>query len=149
MFPFRIFIIFLLLYVPQGTFAAEQEDEILGIWKTEKKDAMIEVTRCGENICGDVVWIQEDGSAKDTKNPDPGMRGRPILGLRIMSDFKYAGQNRWKGHLYDPDNGKTYKGEIRLSGHDRLSLRGYVGTPVFGRTSVWTRAEAFEESGTQ
>ncbi len=127
------------MFTPQCSFGIGDEMEVLGIWKTEKKDALVEISRCGENICGDVVWIIEDGSAKDINNPDPALRDRPILGLRIMADFKYEGNKKWKGNLYDPDNGKTYKGDISLSGPDTLKLRGYVGTPLLGRTSVWTR----------
>ena len=49
------------------------------------------------------------------------------------------------GRVYDPESGKTYQGRITLEQEDTLKLRGFVGAPVFGRTSTWTRVEQTAE----
>ncbi len=56
------------------------------------------------------------------------------------------------GTIYDPGSGTTYWCRLTLDG-DRLLLRGYVGVPLFGRTTAWIRVGAEErvcrqESGT-
>jgi len=124
---------------------------ILGRWKTEQDESLVEIYSCGEKLCGKVVWLKEpfytnikDGPLGtplvDSKNPDPALRGRPIIGLRIMEGFSEIGENRWgNGTCYDPKSGNTYRGRIRLVSPQRLELRGYVGIPLFGRTAVWTR----------
>jgi len=124
---------------------------ILGIWKTELGESKVEVFRCGEKICGKIIWLKNpnytdsrDGTVGtpviDRKNPDPALKIRPVLGLRIMEGFTEVGGNNWgNGTCYDPKSGNTYRGKIHLVAPDRLELRGYVGIPFFGRSSVWTR----------
>jgi uncharacterized protein (DUF2147 family) len=127
-------------------------DDILGMWYNGEKDARIEIAKCGEKYCGTVVWLKEPdypegskdgipGSPKtDHNNPDPSLRKTPIIGLRIVHDFSFAGGNVWKdGKVYDPKNGKTYKGRMTLVSPAQLDLRGYIGISLIGRTTTWTR----------
>jgi uncharacterized protein (DUF2147 family) len=126
-------------------------DDILGIWKTELDESKVEVYRCGEKICGKIVWLKRpvytDGSVDqigtpiiDRYNPDPALRKRPLIGLQIMQGFSEQGDTTWVGgSCYDPKSGKSYRGNIRLAAFDRLELRGFIGIPLFGRTAVWTR----------
>jgi uncharacterized protein (DUF2147 family) len=46
------------------------------------------------------------------------------------------------GSIYDPASGYTYRCQLSLDGNDRLRLRGYVGVPLIGRTTTWTRVGA-------
>ena len=140
----------LLLLTSTTAFGAGLND-ILGIWKTEMDESKIEIIRCGEKICATIIWLKNpiytdnrDGEVGtpyiDRKNPDPALKSRPILGLRILEGFTAEGGNNWgNGTCYDPKSGKTYRGKIHLSAHNRLELRGFFGIPLFGRTSVWTR----------
>ena len=133
---------------------AAQPDDIVGVWFNEEQDAKIELARCGVKYCGTIVWLKEPlypagsdegtpGTPKaDRNNPDPARRTAPIIGLRIVHDFVYAGDNVWEdGKVYDPDNGKTYSGKMTLVSHERLELRGYIGISLIGRTTTWTRAK--------
>ena len=43
------------------------------------------------------------------------------------------------GKIYNGENGKTYSANISLQPDGKLRLRGYVGTPMFGETQLWTR----------
>lgn len=135
-----------------GAAAAAGPDDILGVWDNEEKDAQIELYRCGERYCGRIVWLQapnyQEGSTDGTpgtpkvdhNNPDPALRKNPVIGLDIVKDFRYDRENRWTdGTVYDPKNGKTYKGKMTLGDDGRLDLRGYIGISLFGRTTSWTR----------
>jgi uncharacterized protein (DUF2147 family) len=78
----------------------------------------------------------------DLENPDASLRERPIVGLRILSGFTYDGDGRWSGGtIYDPANGKTYKSRLTHAGADTLDVRGYVGVPLFGRSTTWKRVD--------
>jgi len=126
-------------------------DDILGIWRTEMDESKVEVFMCGDKICGKIIWLKtplytdsRDGEVgtplTDFKNPDPALKSRPILGLRVLEGFTAEGDSTWgKGTCYDPKSGNTYRGKIHLAAPDRLELRGFIGIPLFGRTSVWTR----------
>lgn len=127
-----------------GVCAADEGDAILGKWLTAGEKSVVEIYKCGERYCGKIVWLKEpldkEGKEKlDTKNPDETKRGRKILGLQILSGFKYKGDNKWgDGRIYDPEKGKTYKCKAKLEG-DNLKLRGYIGFSLIGRTTTWTR----------
>ncbi|MRR52404.1 MAG: DUF2147 domain-containing protein [Rhodocyclaceae bacterium] len=124
---------------------------ILGLWKTDGGDSQLELFRCGEKICGKIVWLKvpryidsRDGPVGtikvDRKNPDPALRNRPILGLQVMKGLTAKGDKRWeKGTCYDPETGKSYKCKMRLASPDRLELRGYIGISLIGRNFVLTR----------
>ena len=125
--------------------------DILGSWKTDGGDSQLELFRCGEKICGKIVWLKvpnyidsEDGpvgtTKVDRKNPDPALRNRPILGLQVIKGLTAKGNNRWEnGTCYDPETGKSYKCKMRLASPDRLELRGYIGISLIGRNFVLTR----------
>ena len=131
---------------------AASADDILGLWFNGEKDARIEVAKCGEKYCGKITWLKDQnypegsqdgtpGTPKiDHHNPDPAHRKDPIIGLQIVHDFIFAGEHRWTdGKVYDPKNGKTYKGKMTLVSPTQLDLRGYIGISLIGRTTTWTR----------
>jgi uncharacterized protein (DUF2147 family) len=131
---------------------AASADDILGVWYNQERDAKIEIFKCGEKYCGRVVWLKEpnypagskegtpDTPKLDHKNPDPTLRSKPVIGLRIVNDFVFAGDSMWKGgKVYDPKNGKTYSGKMTLVSPDQLNLRGFIGISLIGRTAIWTR----------
>ena len=60
-----------------------------------------------------------------------------ILLLNATNDGTYAGK------VLNPEEGRFYKCIVTLDvGRKRLSIRGYIGTPLIGRTVVWERVEA-------
>ncbi len=91
-----------------------------------------------------IVWLKTsknpDGTDKlDINNPDPCKRARRKIGLDIVWGFRYEGDYQWGGgKIYDPMTGETYSSRIKLEG-DTLKVRGYVGVPFLGRTTVCTR----------
>jgi uncharacterized protein (DUF2147 family) len=123
---------------------AQDGDDILGNWFTANDKSTVEIYRCGEKYCGKISWLKnptyEDGTEKvDKNNPDESKRSRKALGLDIVYDFKYKGQNEWAhGKIYDPDNGKTYSCKMTLEGNE-LHVRGFIGISLLGRTTVWKR----------
>lgn len=150
----RIPPIVILSFVASFTaWSAQNGDDIIGRWYNEEHDGLIEVFKCGNKYCGRVVWSknpnypQEDKGGRageprvDDNNPDPNLRNRPIIGLQIMTGFVYSAEDQqWKqGKVYDPKNGKTYSGYITLVSPYKMSLRGYVLIPLFGRSATWTR----------
>jgi uncharacterized protein (DUF2147 family) len=126
----------------------------LGRWYAEGGAAQVEITDCGGELCGRVVWLRspfdEDGcELRDRHNPDESLRRRPVIGLEILRALERvpAATPTWKGGtIYDPASGQTYRASLRLSGSNRLELRGYIGIPLIGRTTTWFRVGAEGES---
>lgn len=123
------------------TFAGAQAAEMTGTWLTQKGDAQIRIAPCGEGLCGTIVWLKDKIDPKtgrppvDSDNPNPRLRHRPILGLRIFAMTKHdAG---WIGPIYNSDDGQTYAGKLMLRGASRLEVQGCAG--VMCGSETWHR----------
>jgi uncharacterized protein (DUF2147 family)/peptidoglycan/LPS O-acetylase OafA/YrhL len=120
----------------------------VGLWYAEGGAAQVAIGPCGEELCGQVVWLRspfddEGCELRDGKNPDPALRTRKVVGLEVLHGLRPRGNGTWAGgRIYDPATGSTYTCHLALDGEDRLRLRGYVGIPLLGRTTTWLRVGA-------
>ncbi len=127
-------------------------DTILGFWNTENRKTQFEIYKCGAEYCGKISYMSEpnypstekQGLAglpkRDFDNPDPLLRGRPMLGMPLLEGFHYVGDNTWEGGtIYNPEDGKTYSCKLWLDGENRLNVRGYIGFSLLGKTVTWIR----------
>jgi uncharacterized protein (DUF2147 family) len=102
-----------------------------GIWSMSNGKVTVNVADCGGNLCATIVGLKQpiskiDGKPKvDRENPDPAKRKRPLIGLSILIGMKPAGDNAWKGAIYNPDDGKTYSATMALAG-DKMAVQGCV-----------------------
>jgi uncharacterized protein (DUF2147 family) len=125
--------------------AHAQADKIEGFWFNDTKEAKIQIYKGSDGrYYGKIVWLKEpikNGNPKlDEKNPDKQLQKQPILSLVILKGFTKAGEQYTDGSIYDPDNGKTYDCKMQYKGGKTLSIRGYIGISLIGRTTVWERA---------
>lgn len=112
---------------------------VTGRWLTQGGKGVVEVAPCGVQLCGRIVKIVRPDPGKplnDANNPDRAKQSRPILGISILSGFVAAG-DCYKGQIYDPESGRTYRSELRREG-DVLKVKGCFGP--FCRTQDWTKA---------
>ncbi len=110
---------------------------IAGRYVTEDGSGVIEIGRCGATVCGKLVRILKaaPGSPKtDVNNGDPALRSRPILGMPILSGFADSGKD-WRGRIYDPRNGKSYKSIVAKNADGTLKVQGCIA--FLCQTQVW------------
>ena len=140
-----------LILAKASAFAAGPDD-VLGLWNTEERDAKIEIYKCVIKYCGRIVWLKEptypadaiEGTpgtpVLDYNNPDPKLRRTPLIGLPILLNFVFAGDNSWNnGKIYDSENGKTYSGTLTLVSPNQLKVRGFIVISLIGGTTTWMR----------
>lgn len=114
-------------------------DAILGEWINSEKDAKIEIYKKDNQYFGKIIW-GTGGDTKDSKNPDPKLRSRDLVGLSILKNFVFDGKKTWTdGTIYDPKDGKTYSCKLTHTSANILNIRGFVGISLFGRTETWTK----------
>lgn len=115
-----------------------------GTWLTQAGDARVKISKCGGGICGHIVWLREPYDtatgqpASDSKNPNPALARRPMIGLPLFSDMQPSAPNKWSGQIYNADDGSTYASSVTVTGADSLRVEGCVGALCGGET--WTRA---------
>jgi uncharacterized protein (DUF2147 family) len=121
--------------------SAQAASPITGRWVTQSKDGVVEVYSCGENICGKLskflVNPPAGPGARDINNPDNALRSRTILGMNVLTGFKAAG-DEWKGQIYDPKSGKTYRSIVYKGKSGNLVVKGCIGP--FCQAQTWTPA---------
>ncbi len=121
------------------------EDRIKGTWLTEKKDGKVEIFRTGNTYSGKLIWgaavLDENGKPRhDVNNPDPKLRTRLLQGMVMLTGLAYK-DGKWEdGEIYDGLTGKSYSVIITVKGNT-LELRGYIGLPILGKTTVWQRVQ--------
>lgn len=120
--------------------------EITGTWFNEEKNSKIEVYKTTANTyVGKIVWLKEpdrDGKPKtDINNPKSSKQNEPLMGLFVLRGFTKKSDSKYDGGtIYDPRSGKTYDCTITVVNANELSMRGYVGLSMFGKSTTWTRA---------
>ena len=110
--------------------------------KTGEKKAIIQLNESNGKVSGKIIKVLNKEEAKAVCTKCPGsLKNKPIEGLQILSGLKADGNNKWSdGKLVDAESGKTYSGKLTLSDNGQsLDLRGYVGSPLFGRSQTWQR----------
>ncbi|HKS87015.1 MAG TPA: DUF2147 domain-containing protein [Pseudolabrys sp.] len=110
-----------------------------GEWLVAKRIARIKIADCGGRMWGVVSWEAQPGV--DKKNPDPGLRSRPTLGMPILLGMTpTTAPNKWEGQIYNSEDGQTYSASITLSDPNTLRVQGCVFGFLCGGEN-WTRVE--------
>lgn len=114
-----------------------------GLWQTSTNGGQVRIVRCGQALCGTLVTsdtIRANPNTLDEHNADRAQRGRPLRNLPMLRGF-VGGPTEWTGgSVYNPADGRTYRGTITLQGDNTLRLRGCVVAPLC-RTQTWTRIQ--------
>ncbi|MEM1262841.1 MAG: DUF2147 domain-containing protein [Pseudomonadota bacterium] len=132
---------------------ASTHGEAIGLWATPGLGSIVELRPCADNerkLCGRIVWVWEllDEAAeppRDTKNRDYDRRSQPLVGLDILDNFERDGDRWRKGTVYNPADGRIYRGAIEQLPDGNLRLKG-CALRVFCQTQTWVRADHLVES---
>jgi len=135
--PFLLGVAAVTAALPAPLFAAPP---IAGRWLTADGGAVVAIGDCGGTICGRVVKVIKGPPAGrpwvDALNPDSKLKSRPLVGLPILTGMSASGDG-WKGQIYDPKTGKTYRAVVARDGAN-LKVQGCIA--IFCQTMIWTRA---------
>ncbi|MEM7001790.1 MAG: DUF2147 domain-containing protein [Pseudomonadota bacterium] len=120
--------------------------EVLGRWASET--AVLNVTEQNGQLHAHIIALKDPlytaeeqlgpvGTPRlDDNNPDASLRERPVLGMDLLVEYRHSGK-RWEGKIYDPESGNTYSSRMKVDRDGNLAMRGYIGTPLLGRTAIF------------
>jgi uncharacterized protein (DUF2147 family) len=137
------------VYVVAQTSSAGAQT-ISGVWQqidpdTGKVGALVTFAESGGIYRGFLSKLFLDPG--DDPNPlchkCPGaQQGQPLLGLMFIDGMQRSGLDYEGGTILDPDSGTLYSANMQLSPDgNALTVRGYVGLPLFGQSQVWRRVQ--------
>ena len=115
---------------------AHAQEEILGTWRDAKDSVHVRTARCGDRVCGVVVWATERAKASARRGGTPN-----LIGATVFRDFKQEKPNQWRGRVFVPDRGVTFSGTISLVGRNELRGTGCLIGRIGCKSRTWTRVE--------
>ncbi len=134
--------------------AYTQKNPLLGVWLTDVK-SHITIKQCGDAFCGHISKvsirpklyqknkqaIDKIGveNAPDYFNKDPNLRSRRLLGLNVLIVDKKQSDLIYLGEVYNPEDGKTYKGKVELLNKNQLRLSGCILMGLLCQSEIWHR----------
>jgi uncharacterized protein (DUF2147 family) len=120
---------------------------ITGLWITAR-GATVELARCGggDSLCGKLVSspdIRSNPVATDGRNANAALRARRLSGLTILWGLKRTGTGWSGGHIYNPEDGKTYGASVEPMADGSLRVKGCLPSLLgisFCGLQQWKRA---------
>lgn len=121
--------------------AASQPPPLVGLWIDHTGRGAVEITTCGNSLCGHIAWLKDPNQANGKPLVDK--KGRPVCGLQIIGEVKKKADGSWDdGWIYDPDEDEQFSVELKMKPDGTLQVLGYLGVKMLGETFVWKRASA-------
>lgn len=111
-------------------------DAIIGTWQTNDQKARITINRQDSLYYGRLSNASVNIGQTAKLNLPTG-----FLGINILRNFKFSGDNRWDGTIYDPKSKKTYECYLKMNDDGTLKVRGYKDISLFGKSQTWTRVQ--------
>jgi uncharacterized protein (DUF2147 family) len=119
----------------------------VGVWQTinerGEREGLVRIVEVAGELRGSVIAVY----SPPAPNANPRcedcsgeLKGKPVIGMQILSGMRWDGERYSGGEILDPDNGKVYRCFLRLTDEGRtLEVRAYIGLSLFGRTQRWLR----------
>ena len=101
-----------------------------GVWTNPKKNVRVTFQRCGDAMCGKVIWASAEAQEK---------AGSPLVGTMLFEDFVEEGPGEWSGSVFVPDIGQSVSGTIRQMDANTLIGEGCVIAGLGCKSQTWTR----------
>jgi len=145
-FLFSIFALIFFTEVFAQGHATRAEEQICGKWQSAEKNLIIQVYMQDNKYVAKIVWYSDtDGKPMDywtdTRNPDPSLRNRKILGMNVVNALSYRPEtNSWEdGMIYDSKHGREWNASAYIDKNGTLKVKGYWHFKFIGKTMTFTR----------
>ena len=118
---------------------------IIGKWKTiddntGKEKSIVEIYEKAGKYFGKITQLYDVASQNKKCDKCEGEnKNKPIIGLVIIKNMIKDGVVFSGGTITDPSNGKVYSCKFENIKNDKITVRGFIGFSLFGRSQTWIR----------
>jgi len=117
------------------SFTASAQAAIEGHWINPKGSVVVRVAPCGNVYCGTVIKASPKAQASARKGGTP-----HLIGTQILTGLRPAGEDTFKGKVFDPKHNIRAPATIHLEGDNALSVRGCaIAGMLLCKEQRWTR----------
>ncbi len=119
----------------------------LGRWKTVddktgKTKAIVRIYEEKGLLFGQVEKLLDPAAEQRCSRCRDERKDQPVAGMVILRGLRKNGAEYSGGDILDPKNGSVYRCRARmLEQGQKLSVRGYIGLSLLGRSQIWIREE--------
>jgi uncharacterized protein (DUF2147 family) len=124
----------------------------VGLWKsidddTKKEKSLVRIVEADGALVGRIEKLLDPERKPDAvcDKCDDDRKDKPILGMTIIRGVNKTPTDAgaWEGgNILDPAKGKVYRLRLQVADEGKkLEVRGYIGTPMLGRSQTWIRVE--------
>ena len=107
-----------------------------GVWHNPANSVHVRAQRCGEKMCGVVIWANAKAKADSAKGGSPN-----LVGMDLFKDFTQVDDKHWKGKVFVPDIKKTFSGTVTVVNDDTLTGKGCLIGGLGCKSQTWTRVK--------
>jgi uncharacterized protein (DUF2147 family) len=118
---------------PSAAIAKLPDGAYLGTWKNPSGSVRIRAARCGNLVCGTILFAIDKAKA-DAKRGGTD----PLIGTQLFEEFTARGPNQWRGRVFVPDMNRRVTGTATLETPNTIRVEG-CAAKVICRNQLWTR----------
>lgn len=124
---------------------AQDSTSITGVWKTfddetNQPAALVEISAKDGIYSGVIKKLLDPNALPTCEKCTDSRKGKPVVGMEILTGLKKHGESYSDGRILDPDDGEIYRTEIKSKDQgSKLDVRAFIGLPLLGRTQTWVR----------
>ena len=121
---------------PAAAIASLPDGAYLGTWQNPSGSVRIRAERCGNQVCGVIVFADEKARADARRGGTD-----PLVGTQLFEEFTARGPREWRGRVFVPDLNRRVTGTATLVDANSIRVEGCAAR-VICRNQVWTRVKA-------
>ncbi|MFK5895291.1 MAG: DUF2147 domain-containing protein [Pseudomonadota bacterium] len=125
---------------------AETKSTYIGMWVIDDGETIVKISSCKNSLCGRIVGFtdKDDGADDNVSNTEWAKIAKDIkeiCSVDIVGGFTKKEGDWAAGWILDFEDEKKYSATLRMEGSDKMNVRAYVGSEIFGETLVWKRVD--------
>ncbi|HAS51628.1 MAG TPA: DUF2147 domain-containing protein [Gammaproteobacteria bacterium] len=117
----------------------------VGKWRTiddqsGKPKSIVQITEDKGVLTGKIVELLEGANEKTCSKCEGDLKGKPLVGMKILWDLKKEGDEWMDGKIFNPADGGTYDSKAKLAdGGKTLEVTGKW--LFFSKQQKWQRVD--------
>lgn len=120
---------------PAAAVAKLPDGAYLGTWQNPSGSVRIRAERCGDQVCGIIVYANDKAKADARRGGTD-----PLIGTQLFEEFTARGPREWRGRVFVPDMNRRVTGTATLVSENTIRVEGCAAR-VICRNQVWTRVK--------
>lgn len=121
---------------PSAAVAKMADGAYLGTWQNPSGSVRIRAARCGDLVCGTIVFANDKAKADARRGGTD-----PLIGTQLFEEFTARGPREWRGRVFVPDMNRRVTGTATLVDENSIRVEGCAAR-VICRNQVWTRVKS-------